>query len=203
MDITEQMATEREIMMLLHGTERIGMPRMVNFLSNESDFFSAPASTKHHLAHRGGLAEHSLSVYYAMIKLANVFGVKGVSGTEITTVALLHDLCKTNYYIEWQTREVNSFGGVDYSIVWKVDDELPIGHGEKSLYLVSKYLDPTDAEAAAIRWHMGAWTPGVVGDSRTFNAAVKKYPLLTLLISADLVSSRLMEDGTIPLTTGL
>lgn len=36
---------------------------MLEWLERETDFFEAPASTKHHGAHPGGLVEHSLNVY--------------------------------------------------------------------------------------------------------------------------------------------
>ncbi|MHA1290518.1 MAG: hypothetical protein ACTSPB_24305, partial [Candidatus Thorarchaeota archaeon] len=154
---------EDHIKKILYDTKRSGVSELVNHLEHETDFFEAPASTKHHLAQEGGLAEHSLSVYQTMVKMNDAFELC-IPLHHIVITGLLHDLCKTNYYIEWQTQEVTSFGGVNYSIGWKVNDQLPLGHGEKSLYLVSKYLTLSDAEAAAIRWHMGCWTAGVTTD---------------------------------------
>ena len=180
---------------ILYDTTR-DVARLMNHLEYETDFFEAPASTKHHLARVGGLAEHSLSVYETMVELKGTFELD-IPLHHIAITGLLHDLCKTNYYIEWQANYINSFGRVDYSIGWKVEDKLPLGHGEKSLYLISKYLTLSDAEAAAIRWHMGCWTPGVTTDSglsQSFNAAAKEYPLVTLLITADCLSSRLLEE---------
>jgi len=191
----DKMKIKDQIKRILYDTDR-DVARLVNHLEYETDFFEAPASTKHHLARVGGLAEHSLSVYQTMVKLNDTFEL-GIPSHHIAITGLLHDLCKTNYYIEWQTQEVTSFGGVNYSIGWKVNDQLPLGHGEKSLYLVSKYLTLSNAEAAAIRWHMGCWTPGVTTDrglSQSFNAAAKEYPLVTLLITADCLSSRLLEE---------
>ncbi len=180
---------------ILYDTTR-DVARLVNHLEYETDFFEAPASTKHHLARVGGLAEHSLSVYETMVELKGAFELD-IPWHQIAITGLLHDLCKVNYYIEWQIREVNSFGEIGYSIGWKVNDELPLGHGEKSLYLVSKYLILSNAEAAAIRWHMGCWTAGVTTDnglSQSFNLAAEKYPLVSLLISADYISTRLLEE---------
>lgn len=187
---------KNQIKRILYDTKYDGIPRLVNHLEHETDFFEAPASTKHHLARVGGLAEHSLSVYETMVRLKDTFELD-IPLHHIVITGLLHDVCKTDYYIEWQTNHVNSFGGVDCSIGWKVDDTLPLGHGEKSLYLISKYLTLSDAEAAAIRWHMGCWTPGVTTDkglSQSFNLAAEKYPLVALLISADYISTRLLEE---------
>ena len=52
---------------LLKGTEREGINNLINWLENETDFFTAPASSKYHLAVEGGLLKHSLNVYYELI----------------------------------------------------------------------------------------------------------------------------------------
>ena len=185
---------KNQIKTILYDTKR-DVERLVNYLENDTDFFEAPASTKHHLARVGGLAEHSLSVYETMVRLNDTFELD-IPSHHIAITGLLHDLCKTSYYV----REVEPVPGRSefgrYTGEWVVEDKLPLGHGEKSLYLVSKYLTLSDAEAAAIRYHMGCWTVGVVTDkglSQSFNVAAEKYPLVPLLISADYISTRLLE----------
>lgn len=188
--------TKERIKRILYDTKCDGIPRLVNHLEYETDFFEAPASTKHHLARVGGLAEHSLSVYETMVKLNDTFEL-GIPLHQIAITGLLHDLCKVDYYTKEQKSVEGHPGIIQYTDEWVVNDEFPIGHGEKSLYLISKYLTLSDAEAAAIRWHMGCWTPGVTTDrnlARAFNAAAKEYPLVTLLITADCLSSRLLEE---------
>ena len=184
-----------QIKRILYDTTR-DVARLVDHLEYETDFFEAPASTKHHLARVGGLAEHSLSVYETMVELKGTFELD-IPWDQIAITGLLHDLCKVNYYIQ----EVEFVPGRSefgrYTGKWVVEDKLPLGHGEKSLYLISKYLTLSDAEAAAIRWHMGCWTAGVTTDkglSQSFNLAAEKYPLVALLISADYVSTRLLEE---------
>ena len=187
---------KNQIKRILYDTKCDGIPRLVNYLENDTDFFEAPASTKHHLARIGGLAEHSLSVYNTMVRLNDTFGLD-IPLHQIAITGLLHDLCKANYYCK-EVKPIPNIPDMSrYTGKWVVNDELPLGHGEKSLYLVNKYLTLSDAEAAAIRWHMGCWTPGVTTDkglSQSFNLAVEKYPLVTLLITADCISSRLLED---------
>ena len=46
---------------LLRETKREGIEDLIKFLEN-SDFFTAPASTKFHGDYEGGLWEHSLKV---------------------------------------------------------------------------------------------------------------------------------------------
>ena len=187
--------TKEQILTILLQTERDGMDDMVNFLENDSDFFTAPASTRYHLAHRGGLAEHSLSVYRMLVKLNVMLDTK-IHPHLISTTALLHDVCKTGYYVEVKKWRKDDYGKWESYTAWGVDDKLPLGHGEKSLFLIGKFLQLTDPEAAAIRWHMGCYIPSVTSDyqlSQTFNTAKDKYPLVTLLFSADYLSSQLLE----------
>lgn len=77
---------------------RVGIKELTTFL-NESDFFQAPCSTKHHLSKRGGLAEHSLNVYNLLYEKVNRYRVN-VPGESIIISGLGHDLCKINYYQE-------------------------------------------------------------------------------------------------------
>ena len=43
---------------------------MLDWLEQETDFFTAPSSTKYHGAHPGGLLVHSLNVYYRLRDIA-------------------------------------------------------------------------------------------------------------------------------------
>lgn len=127
-----------------------------------TDFFEAPASTRFHGAYPGGLVEHSLNVYYALL---GQFTIREYGGESVAVVALLHDVCKTGYY----RRERDG--------KYSVKDQLPMGHGEKSVYLVMKFMDLTDEEALAIRWHMGAYDDAFRGGSRALNEAQDKCAL--------------------------
>ncbi|HHT9153085.1 MAG TPA: outer membrane protein assembly factor BamA [Candidatus Hypogeohydataceae bacterium YC40] len=49
-------------------------------------------------------------------------------------------------------------GGEDI-ILAGIEDDFPIGHGEKSVMMVQKYIDLTPQEAMIIRWHMGSFDP--------------------------------------------
>ena len=189
------MNTKEQIKRILYDTDREGMPQMVEFLEHGSDFFEAPASTRYHLAHPGGLAEHSLSVYDTLVKLDAMLET-GIHPCMIATTMLLHDVCKTGYYVEEKKWRKDAYGKWESYTAWGVDDKLPLGHGEKSLFLISKFLRLSDSEAAAIRWHMLAFDPGVhfnYPSGYAFRAAADKYPLVTLLFAADYLSSQLVE----------
>ena len=55
-------------------SEREGKEKLRDWLlSNDCDFFTAPASTKYHGNYEGGLCEHSLDVYDMAVRLENTF----------------------------------------------------------------------------------------------------------------------------------
>lgn len=136
---------ERFEQIFLSQVTRPGADKLLEWLKS-TDFFTAPASTRFHGAYPGGLVKHSLNVYYALLGNFNLRGL--YSPQTQTIVALLHDVCKANYYAGEYP---------DYT----VKDQMPMGHGEKSVYLVMKHMELTDDEALAIRWHMGAYCAGV------------------------------------------
>lgn len=186
---------KQNITRILRSTERKGMEPMIEYLDQGTDFFEAPASTKHHCAHVGGLAEHSMNVYEVLDILDDRFNTS-VPPDHIIITALLHDVCKANYYVQEQAWRKDDREKWESYIRWGVNDSLPLGHGEKSVFIISKFIQLSDAEAAAIRWHMGAWTAGVTTDyslSKAYNAAVDKYPLVTLLATADNLATQLIE----------
>ena len=74
---------------------RPGADKLLEWLES-TDFFTAPASTKHHGAYEGGLVRHSLNVYYAI--LGNYITRNDYSGESHAIVALLHDVCKADFY---------------------------------------------------------------------------------------------------------
>lgn len=191
--------TKQIIIRLLRGTRREGIEGMIEYLDEGTDFFEAPASTRHHCAYVGGLAEHSLNVYNTLMRLDGLLAPHHPHEQAILT-ALLHDVCKTNFYVQEQAWRKNDRGAWESYIRWGVNDNLPLGHGEKSVYIISKFVQLSDAEAAAIRWHMGAWTEGVTSGysiDKAYNAAVDKYPLVTLLATADNLATHLIEKEVV------
>ena len=78
-----------------------------------------------------------------------------------------------------------------------VNDQLPIGHGEKSVIILQKFIRLTDEESIAIRWHMAAFDPAIhfnYPSGYPFRESTKTQKLLTLLISADMEASNIIEE---------
>jgi hypothetical protein len=188
---------ERFIEIFTRDVKREGADKLLAWLTSDScDFFRAPASTRYHGAYEGGLCEHSLNVYDCLCDYLSRKRVKDVYGFEyspesIAIAALLHDLCKVNFYVE-STRNVKENG------VWKtvpfytIDDRLPYGHGEKSVYIISGYMKLTRDEAFAIRYHMGFSGPE---DANQVGKAIEMFPLAFSLCVADMEASYYMEGS--------
>lgn len=172
---------------------RPGADKLLEWLST-TDFFKAPASTRFHGACEEGLVMHSLNVYHALM---DRFFEEGDNPESMAICGLLHDLCKANYY-KTGTRNVKNeaTGQWEKVPVFMVEDQFPYGHGEKSVYLIERFIRLKPAEAVAIRWHMGGFDDAARGGCRAISEAYDAYPLAVKLHLADLTATYLMEKGT-------
>ena len=87
---------KEEFIRLLQSTNREGMDKLLEFLE-KSDFYTAPASTRYHGNYEGGLLEHSMKVYEIFKEKIKQSGLQTPEESVIIS-ALLHDICKTNFY---------------------------------------------------------------------------------------------------------
>lgn len=178
--------------------KREGADKLLEFLTSpeKSDFFTAPASTRYHGAYEGGLLEHSLNVYECLDNFCktgffkNKFGFN-FTDESIAIAALLHDLCKVNFY-KTEMRNVKKNGVWESVPYYTIEDNLPYGHGEKSVYIISGYMKLTRDEAFAIRYHMGFSGPE---DPNQVGRALEMFPLAFALCVADQEASYYMEGA--------
>ncbi len=174
---------------------REGSDKLLDYLINKSDFFTAPASTRFHNSFEGGLALHSLNVYHCLKdylsreRVRNDYGLK-YSEETVAIAALLHDICKTNVYVRDFRNVKNEQGQWEKVPTYRYEDKLPYGHGEKSVYMISGFMKLTRDEAMAIRWHMGF---SGTEDNNTVSSAMEKYPLILAVSTADMEASVFME----------
>ena len=167
----------------------------------KTDFFTAPASTKYHGACEGGLLLHSLNVYKT---LRERYFEEGKDSEESFAIcALLHDLCKAQFY-KVSTRNVKNdvTGQWEKVPYYTVEDAFPYGHGEKSVFLIERFMRLKTSEAMAIRWHMGGFDDAVRGGSFAVSDAYNRYPLAVKLHASDLIATYLMEQGTSEVENG-
>lgn len=183
--------------------KRDGVNKLMNYIRN-SDMYTAPASTRFHLSVAGGLLQHSLNVldafresmrknddgtYSYMVAGKNVATITEES---LVVMALLHDICKTNFYTvvkKWRKDANNKWEQYD---TFEVDDKVPYGHGEKSVMMIEEFMKLKPEERYAIRWHMGY----TESDILSLNNAIDKYPIIWALHSADTKASHFMESVT-------
>jgi hypothetical protein len=172
---------------LLQGARREGIDKLMQWLENETDFYTAPASSQFHGAFEGGLLLHSIAVYKYLKNFTKA--LTEITEETIIITGLLHDLCKVNYFTK-QLKNVKIPGEKRWEeeMQYTIEDSLPMGHGEKSVYLAMKHISLTDEEALAIRWHMGGYDDAArayIGGKSQSNS-YKMYPLAAALNIADM-----------------
>ena len=174
---------------------RDGSDKLIDYLVNKSDFFTAPASTRFHGSYDGGLARHSLNVYHcfkAYLERERVRELYHLNASEetIAICALLHDICKVDVYTRG-TRNVKNDQGVWEKVpTYFFEDKLPYGHGEKSVYMITGFMRLTREEAFAIRYHMGF---SGSEDSLNVGKAFEMFPLAFALSTADMEATYFLD----------
>ena len=169
---------------------RRGADRLLDWLLS-TDFFDAPASTRFHAAYAGGLVEHSVNVYRTLMKKHFVEGVDDLESVTICT--LLHDICKAGFYeVSYRNRK-NDAGVWEKVPYYTVNDKFPYGHGEKSVFLIERFMRLKTEEAVAIRWHMGGFDDAAKAGSFAIANAYEQYPLAVKLHLSDLEATYLCE----------
>lgn len=177
------------------NVRRPGADRLLIWLDS-TDFFTAPASTRFHGAFEGGLCSHSVNVYLRLAelreRLQGVPGMPQVSDETAAVCGLLHDVCKANFYgVEMRNRK-NDQGRWEKYPFYTVSEKFAYGHGEKSVFLIERFMRLTTEEAVAIRFHMGAFDEST---RNTFGQAVEQAPLAFWLHTADMMASHFDEAG--------
>ena len=176
--------------------KREGNEKLLQYLLS-TDFFTAPASSAFHSNFDGGLAYHSINVYKRLKRLVNdepsLYGQ--VSDETIAIIGLLHDLCKANFYVPYY-KNVKEDGIWVSKKAYKIEETLPFGHGEKSVYIIQKYMMLTDEEALAINWHMGAYDDRTKGGAVAMGQTFHAYPLAFLTHIADSMATYIDEAET-------
>lgn len=164
------MTNKEKFIELLRSTDREGIESLITFLEN-SDFFTAPASTVFHNSFDGGLCEHCLNVYNNMLALKKQYADKRMNDMQLDSiiiVALLHDLSKTNFYEKSiQNKKLygpngskyDNLGNYDWVSVesYRVKEAklrfVGFDHCVDSVLIAERYIKLTEAEKIAIINH--------------------------------------------------
>ena len=195
MSISKERCKSEFVEIFKSQIKRKGSEELLEFL-NKSDFFTAPASTRFHLSVEGGLCQHSLNVYHCLkaylerTRVKETYGLN-YSDESIAIVSLLHDLCKTNVYkTGYRNVKNDETGAWERKQIYEYNDNLPYGHGEKSVYMITGFMQLSREESFAIRYHMG-----FSGDESRNNIgkAFSLFPLAFALSIADMESTYFLE----------
>ena len=148
-------------------------------------FFTAPASTKYHGAHPGGLFDHSLCVMRQLVLLTERNALRWELERSPYLVGFFHDLCKIDQYTHARNDDA---GNPVYA--WR-SDTLLRGHGDKSVMLLGTLTRLTEEEVACIRYHMGAFTDKELWVDYT--NAIHKYPNVLWTHTADMIATHILD----------
>jgi hypothetical protein len=183
------MAVKEKILNILHSIDREGMDKLIDWLENDSDFYTCPSSAKYHSNFEGGNAEHSLNVCELFKEKCERYNIN-IPINSIYICGIFHDLCKVNFYFK-EIGSVKKNGKWTEEEIWKINDKFPILHGYKSVIMLQNFIRLSEFEILAISHHMGL--PEDYVSRMAYNNAVEKYPAIVLLHSADLESSHILE----------
>lgn len=179
--------------------ERDGIDNLLEWVEHETDFFTAPASTRYHGSYEGGLLEHSLNVYDRLVwEMENTVGAgwqEIYSPETIAIVALFHDLCKIDRYViteKWRKDENGDWEA--YEAYEYNKEKAEMGHGAQSVFYLQKFIQLTELEAQAIFWHMGAYDISPYATLAACSETFKWNPLAFLTHRADMAATYVTEN---------
>jgi len=172
-DIEHNQALATDFLSLI---ERPGMDSLIDYLF-ESDYFTAPASTRYHIVFPGGLCFHSLNVTREFSK-ENTNWQKPIPQDSVIICGLLHDLCKIGAYAE-TSRGYEKVKG-------------PKGHGKLSVSRIEEHIKLTQPEKDIILFHMGLF--GIFEfrehDTLAIHKAIIRTPQVQLFAALDMADSK-------------
>lgn len=186
---------------------RDGIDNLMDWLENETNFFSSPASTRYHGSYEGGLVEHSLNVFNQLLFEMDTMVGKGwediYSMETVAIVALFHDLCKVGQYRETEKWRKDADGQWESYLAYEYDpNQLTMGHGAKSIYFLQRFIQLTPVEAQAIFWHMGAYDISPYANLNGCGAAFETNPLAFLIHRADMAATYVVENENFEYSQG-
>lgn len=192
---TKKLFVENTLLM----TNRPGIDKVIEFLNN-TDFYTAPASTVYHSNCECGLLNHSIIVYSTAMETKKMYVDMNppvedkLNDDSIAICALLHDICKCCFYVKQTKWKKDDNGQWQSYIGYGVEDVFPIGHGEKSVIMLQNLgLELKPEEMLAIRYHMGMWGDGGSEQKYSQNQAVHCSPLVPLIQMSDFTASTIFE----------
>lgn len=153
--------------------------KLCSFAEKETEYLTAPASTRFHLCKESGLLEHSVNVCETMLKIKNTLAPE-ISDESCVVTALFHDLGKVGMPDNPMYIKNVGKGGKEASVPYSFNNQITyLSIPLRSLYFILPLFPLTPDETQAIMYHDGQY----VDDNKS--VATKECPLLFLLQYAD------------------
>ena len=153
--------------------------KFMEFIETETEYLTAPASTKFHLCREGGLLEHSVNVVETLLKIKNTLAPE-ISDESCVIVGLLHDLGKVGMpskpqYIKNEPTPKQKQCGYPANPPYKFNTNLIyLSVPVRSLYLIGDKILLSEEEVQAIIYHDGQY----VDDNKSVATREEKLTLL-------------------------
>lgn len=165
----------------------------MNWLVNMG-FFIKPASISFHGQQSGDLFRHSFTVADVLIDMTEKFDVKWERPQSPFIVGMFHDVCKMDDYMDENASDIVMMGTgspVSKNPKWvKNPEKLLKGHGDKSVMMLSQWINLTEEEMLCIRYHMGAYQ---TDEWQEWDRAIRKYETVLWTHTADMYASKVMD----------
>lgn len=190
---TKELDNKKYVVDRLLETKREGMEDLVKYM-DEIGFFSAPCSGGNHLCCEFGLVHHTRNVImaaenigYALLGKQKYMEIRD----SVTIAAALHDLGKCgDYGKQMYVENILKSGKRSDAKPFKQNKELlPLDHATRSIKLATLFIDLTEEEEFAIRYHDGLY------ERANYAVNGNETALYIILHTADLWSSRITEGG--------
>ena len=189
---------------LLRSTNRPNIEKLLQYLETCTDFFTAPASRYDHNDFKGGLLAHSLNTYKAAVSftamsraLANKdFPQTALTDESVIICSLLHDICNVNINKEAYKFFKDDMNNWRKYLSYEDCNNFPLGHGEKSVFIIMSFITLTPQEACAIRWHMGSTISASylsTSDRHDMKLAMNTSLLVSVIMYANSFAKTVME----------
>lgn len=154
----------------------------------EKGFFTKPAAIKYHGNYTGGLFDHSKAVAETLVLFTEKLGLNWENPRSPYIIGMFHDLCKIDDYITETNEEID---GEDENVKWSYNDNKILkGHGDKSIMLLSQFINLTEEEIFCIRFHMGAYE---TENWDSYDKAIRKYETVLWTHTADMFASKILN----------
>lgn len=151
-------------------------------INRYTDFITSPASTKYHGNYVGGLFDHSLAVYEAALRCAEIYGIRKENVD--VTACIFHDLCKVGRYKQ------DEDGNFTYDRGYSTKS---IAHGSESLFRMMELgATFTVGWKLAVNYHMGAFTDSNE-ERNQISKITESHPEVLLLHHADMIATKIYK----------